>query len=209
MLNQIFNYAQGILAVGTIVAMVSAFTWFVVDEEVSEKLARITGAAESRELIENNTKALKSVQASVDGLEAKVDHIQSRVDAFETPNRIFEIDMIRSLVHEDCPTEGNCTYTWRAKRTAEGSHCDAPVKRLFVIDRFGVTHPVSAPPEELPNKAGDDWSEISGTFILPDSIPVGVAEFYIELNYTGCFPEKPEARVRERTPNLTFIVNPH
>lgn len=199
MLQKIFEYAQGILAVASILAFLGGGIWFFAADESRDALAKFTGAAEQRDFFAQSI-------ASLQKLDQRIESIEVRLEAIDPKNRIFEIDMLRSFVQGVCPTEGNCYYTLRARRTILGSFCGAPIAERYVIDSAGVTHPVSVSgPTETAN-VGVDWTQVEGIFILPDRVPAGKSEFYIRLTYAGCTPDKPDRTVVEITPKVSFEV---
>ena len=199
MLHKIFEYAQGILAVASILAFLAGGLWFLVDDKSRDALNRFTGATEQRQFFEQSLEGMKR-------LDQRIQSIEERIDILDPSNRVFEVDIIRSTVNGVCPTNGECFYTLRTRRTSIGSFCRASTAERFVVDRFGTTHVVKPLPNSIPYAINTEWTQIESGFIIGEGVPGGVAEFYLELTYEDCFPNNPSRVVIEESPKLAFVV---
>lgn len=204
-LKSIAEIIASIVSLWVVLGAVGGGIWFFVDNEFTDKLAKLSGAERTAVQIEILTKEMTASRAEFN---ARMDSFEERLDRMSFNNKVFEVDMIRSLVWDDCPTEGQCRYTWRTRRTNQGQRCVLTDTNRFVIDRFGITHPVSGVEPSKEARKDGEWTELSNAFNLPESVPTGVAEFYMELTYHECFEDDPTRKVREVSPKLTFQINP-
>lgn len=216
-IKAIYETTKAAFQVAGMVVTLALGIWYFIDDEVGDKLRRFVGVEEAVLAIESTNVAVKNVQiqlarVAVEGqrarndLEEQLARVENRVSGLEPSQRLFIVDELRSRVHSNCPTNGMCRYTLVVRRTALGKTCARPETRRFVIDRFGVTHPVRVPDGADTIYATEEWTHISNDFSLPPEVPPGVAEFYIDLVYRGCDPANTTNEVRARTPRLIFEV---
>jgi len=117
----------------------------------------------------------------------QIERIDRRIDRLEPEPRVAEYDELRSQALAPCRRGETCQITIRSRRTDFGETCDAPTvtKRIFVDAKGGRFHPqrqvVTVPP-----KQDDEWSTPTVDFIVPFGAALGVGEYFIELEYTGC-----------------------
>ena len=202
-LRSVTEALTGLMAIATFTFTFGGAIWFFVDDEVVSKINHITGVTSHRELI---LERFEQQAATDDELLNRITQVEERLNNANFSTRMFKIDEVRSLVWEDCPTDGACQYTLRVKRTPLGRTCGQPEVVRYVTDRFGITHPVEGVKESQSILRDGRWTDVTNSFILPDTIPPGVAEFFLELTYLGCFPDEPAIKVRETTEALTFKI---
>lgn len=188
--------------------------WFFAENEVMDHIAsRILSRPLGENVsMEDSVREMREFRAEMRGLVStlsdRVEALDQRLDSVEGDPTYILYDMVRSKVHEPCPTDGQCTFTVRAQRTQPGENCTAANVRLYVVDanadRYQV--PWIDAPGLTPQATTDDYVTVTGHFALPDQAAEGVAEFFMIYDYLGCDPADASYIYKQRTPSMVFTI---
>jgi len=165
--------------------------WFFVGNEVSDGPREALGINYLIGAVDKNTKSITTIGKQVRDLQPEVS--------------IVEFDVVRSQIRSPCFVGELCEFQLRVKRTEFGVVCDAPTYQAYIIDSNGLTHNVEiqdANAQRIP----DSWSITGGSFIIPDLTSLGITEFFLDLAYSGCIEDNPNAIFRQQSTHLVFRV---
>lgn len=184
------------------------FVWAVAGDniiEISQKQLGITALqAQQQDIIKEIELRVREGSEAEHLVLQKLTLIEGRLNT-AYPNRTTEFDVIRSGVdNEVCRAGEPCEFHFRVRRTIEGAECkDAPFIEGYVINHYGVTHPVQV---EWPNtRLTHEWFLVEGTFTFTDSVRPGLAQFYVSRTFNQC-PDTFPRPITENGPPILFRV---
>lgn len=170
LVDRLKDYLEFAAALIGISSAILGMFWIVARNEVKDGVRAFIGVPEL---------ALK-IERVGDIAETNAEAIRKMLP----PMRVAEYDVLRSRIFSPCSVGRSCEFTIRARRTEDGKECATPeVLGRIVVDRAGLQYTVDSATTRAPSRIDGEWRSISSAFIVPDSAPAGVAEFYMVLGY--------------------------
>lgn len=186
---------------------VKVLDWFIVGILWMLLMIVVKPVRERVVLIWDSPNQFQAVQLSIA-------HLSSRIDALTPVPEITQYDKLRSLVWSPCYRGNVCEYHYYVKRTPLGAFCDAPtVVQRLLTDRTSTQHNVRPGPNATIYRVGNDWTRVTGSFIVPTDAPYGAAVFSMRLRYVCDFGEEQiveagHSVVEEESEPLSLEVQP-
>lgn len=186
--ERVRDYIEFAVALIGVTSVILGAVWFVARNEVKTGVQTFIGIPELSQKIDRAGE-LATVNAQA-------------IRRLLPPLQVAEYDTLRSRVWSPCAVGGECEYTLRVRRTEDGKECSAPtVRGRIVVDRYGIEYPTESAARLVPVKIESEWREVTSAFVVPASVPPGVAEYFLALEY-NCGGEV----IEQRSPRLVFEI---
>lgn len=180
----------------TAFALVAGVAWSVLRNEIIDVARALTG---TDEIAETMVTGFERTDAQIVALTGLVE-ANSRAIQQINPPRVAEYDERRSRVFGPCVRGMKCEVVYRVRRTDLGRACQAPtLLSRAVVDSSGQIHSALVADSKPPHQIGGEWELIYIAFVMPERMPLGLTEFFLQLAY-----ECPEGRLVEESPPLEF-----
>jgi len=197
----ITEHLRFVAALSVSLSLLGTIIWWAFGPRIEENARILVGTDELKEIVIQQGVRLDQNVEALNGL-------SERITAMEPSPAVAEYDILRSSIDETCIAGQVCRYTYRVRRTDEGSSCGVPSAQRVLIDASGTTHfpqlPSNAP---RATRLSDEWSIVSSSFVVPRRVVPGVAEFSLQITYPDCDRDiLGRVVVVEESPHLIFII---
>jgi hypothetical protein len=195
------DHLRLVLSLSAVLGFMGTGLWWAFGDRITEAARDLVGT--------NEIKAELIVQGvRLDETRDAVRELGTRVGALEPSPAVAEYDVLRSTIDDVCYPGQRCTYSYRVRRSDEGSSCGTPTAQRVLVDASGSTYfPQPSPDNAGAQRLSDDWSIVTAGFLVPRRVVRGVAEFSLQLTYPDCdIDDLGRVVVVEESPHLIFEI---
>lgn len=172
------DHLKSVASITSAFAVIGAAIWWLFGAQVIDAVEYAAGTDRVMEQLAVQTITIGEINETVQGLRVRVDEI--------APQRVAEYDELRSKTLGSCVRGEACKYTYRVRRTDFGKTCGAPKSTRIFEDNAGLTFYPDTVGLSQPARLSGEWSVVSSNFLVPPNVAMGVGEFYLFLEYSGC-----------------------